>query len=204
MRGNNNKEKLYTSVFKVLLSSRQYNNVKIENIEEVSGLTRGAIVYYNRNKNDLVRDVIDEYIFKRQSIKIKLKDVEADSLLDFIYAYITRINETINTLKTILEGMNVENPFKGYMAIGLTADYYYPKFAAKLRETFDEEITLWVDHIKKAQEKGEIRADLNPSHLAEQFRYIFLGQAYTQSLTEGLDPEHLKDLLLEFYNLIKL
>lgn len=204
MRGNNNKEKLYTSVFKVLLSSRQYNNVKIEDIEEVSGLTRGAIVYYNRNKNDLVKDVIDEYIFKRQSIKIKLKDIQTDTLYGFICNYVARIDDTINSIKTFLEGMKVENPFKGYMAIGLTADYYYPKFAEKLRGTFDEEVDLWVEQIKRAQEKGEIKPDLNPRHLAEQFRYLFLGQAYTQALTEGLDTEHLKELLMEFYDLIKL
>lgn len=203
MRGHNNKERLYNSVLKVLLSSRQYNNVKIEDIEDVSGLTRGAIVYYNRNKNDLVRDVIEEFIFKKQNIETKLGDVQVENLREFIDLYIEKIKHTIEKLRIILDGMS-ENPFRGYMAVGLTAEYYYPNFSIKLREIFDKEVDLWLQVIKIAQEKGEIRSDYEALRLAEQFRYLFLGQAYTQALVEGLDPDHLKELYLDLYNLIKL
>ena len=61
------KEILYRAAFKLFIS-RQFEGVSLSDIENESGLTKGAIYYYASSKKELFRNVIEYYTrFDKQS-----------------------------------------------------------------------------------------------------------------------------------------
>ena len=57
--------------------------------------------------------------------------------------------------------------------------------------------------IKRAQEKKEIKPELDRLLLAQHFRYLFYGQSYDDALNNGLDVDRLKKQFMFLYNIIK-
>ena len=57
--------------------------------------------------------------------------------------------------------------------------------------------------IKRAQEKKEIKPELDSLLLAQHFRYLFYGQSYDDALNNGLDVDRLKKQFMFLYNIIK-
>ena len=53
-----NKERLFKAAFKLFLT-KHFNGVSISDVEEVSGLTRGAVFYYAKTKLDLYKQVVE-------------------------------------------------------------------------------------------------------------------------------------------------
>ena len=66
MNKNNRKEYLYAVAFKLFLTKR-YEAVSISDIEKESGMTRGAITYYGKDKLGLFYDVISCFILSISS-----------------------------------------------------------------------------------------------------------------------------------------
>lgn len=62
-----NKDKILFETFKLLVNS-SYERTTFDEIEKITGLTRGAISYHFGTKENLFMAVIEEYVFKRGSI----------------------------------------------------------------------------------------------------------------------------------------
>jgi len=60
MNKNNRKQHLYEVAFKLFLMNR-YEAVSISDIETASGMTRGAISYYGKDKLGLYYNVVHLY-----------------------------------------------------------------------------------------------------------------------------------------------
>ena len=84
-------DKILWECFKLFLQ-KGYKEVTIPDIENAIGMTRGAVFYYVKDKNELFRAIIDRYLLEKQNINTKIEQTEETGFLRFIIKYVEGIN----------------------------------------------------------------------------------------------------------------
>ena len=203
----NNKDHLYQTVFKLLLS-KQSKYVTLKDIEEASGMTRGAVFYYASNKNALFREIVDTYFFKSKNIEDKIRilhdeNIMGKSLHEFLHCYIQFIDSKMKEMEHILN-MNRAEASKAYLSFILDAHNYYPAFNDKLKEIYDADLSIWEKVLANAQERGEIKEYIDTQRYAHIFQYFYVGLCYQTSLTEqSVDISEMEMYFSSIYMQIK-
>lgn len=198
MNKNNRKERLYAAAFKLFLTKR-YDAVSITDIEKESGMTRGAIVYYGKDKKGLFYDVLRHYLVDSQNLDFKLGKGEFKSLGDFIEEYVRSCQETMNRFHQI--DVTIENGSRAYMALVLQICDYFPDLHEQYLENRNKELLKWIEIIQMAINNKEVRSDIDVITTAKIFMSIFYGQSYLDALSMGLNTVELR---LQFQNIYKL
>lgn len=198
MNKNNRKERLYAAAFKLFLTKR-YDAVSITDIEKESGMTRGAIVYYGKDKKGLFYDVLRHYLVDSQNLDFKLGKGEFKSLGDFIEEYVRSCQETMNRFHQI--DVTIENGSRAYMALILQVCDYFPDLHEQYLENRNKELLKWIEIIQMAIGNKEVRSDIDVITTAKIFMSIFYGQSYLDALSVGLNTVELR---LQFQNIYKL
>jgi AcrR family transcriptional regulator len=209
---NNTKEKIYREAFKLFMS-KPYESVTIRDIENAIGMTRGAIFYYVKDKEELFREVIEKFYVKNQSLtsKIEIEELKPDmSLKEFIDVYIKGIEKAI---KKIYEFAGIAKTNTGreelaridrfYLSIALITDFYLKDFHKKIEEILTEEKNSWNFFIQRAIASGEVKPGTNAKLYSELFSSLYLGITFNDAFYGGIDTQHLKELFLMLYNQIK-
>lgn len=194
----NTKEKIAFGAFRLFLEYN-YEKVTVKDMEEVIGMTRGAIFYHVKNKEDLFRQVVDRFIIDAQHLKNKVDTDDIATFEVFLERYLSGIKRTMDKMKAL----NVTNIYKGYFALISQAGIYYPNFSTKLRVIINEEYKTWEAMILKAKDSGELKEDIEASDIIAMFRSAFLGLSFEQSQFVGLDLESLERYFKNCYKLIK-
>ena len=198
MNKNNRKEHLYAVVFKLFLMKR-YDAVSITDIEKASGMTRGAIVYYGKDKKGLFHDVLRHYLVDSQNLDFKLGKGEFKSLNDFIEEYVRSCQETMDRFHQI--DLTIKNGSRAYMALILQVCDYFPDLHEQYLENRNKELLKWIEIIQMAIGNKEVRSDIDVITTAKIFMSIFYGQSYLDALSVGLNTVELR---LQFQNIYKL
>lgn len=198
MNKNNRKERLYAAAFKLFLTKR-YDAVSITDIEKESGMTRGAIVYYGKDKKGLFYDVLRHYLVDSQNLDFKLGKGDFKSLGDFIEEYVRSCQETMNRFHQI--DVTIENGSRAYMALILQVCDYFPDLHEQYLENRNKELLKWIEIIQMAIGNKEVRSDIDVITTAKIFMSIFYGQSYLDALSVGLNTVELR---LQFQNIYKL
>ena len=198
MNKNNRKEHLYATAFKLFLT-RQYKGVSISDIEKESGMTRGAITYYCKDKLGLFYDVIRHYLIDSQNLDFKLQEMNFESLKDFMDAYVQSCQETMARFRKI--DATIENGSRAYMALILQVCNFFPDLHQQYLENRNKELMIWIKVIQAAIGNKEIKEDIDVITTARLFMNVFYGQAYLDALSMGLNTMELK---LQFQNIYKL
>ena len=201
MNKNNRKEQLYHEAFKLFLS-KPFEAVSIADIEEASGMTRGAITYYAKDKIGLFYSVVKHYFVDTQNLKQKIVKSEFGSLKDFIEAYVDGCQETMNRFNDV--DKNVQNASRAYMSLILQICKYFPDLHSQYLENRNQEIIIWIGILKKAIENKEIKSDIDIMNTARNFMNLFYGQSYIDSLSAGLNTVELRMQLMNLYKLLRI
>lgn len=201
MNKNNRKEQLYHEAFKLFLS-KPFEAVSIADIEEASGMTRGAITYYAKDKLGLFYSVVKHYLVDTQNLKQKITKTEFVSLKEFLEEYVNCCQETMNRFSDV--DKKVQNASRAYALLILQICKYFPDLHAQYLENRNQEIIMWIGILQKAIENKEIRSDIDIMNTARNFMNIFYGQSYLDSLSAGLNVVELKMQLMNLYKLLKI
>lgn len=196
------KEHLYKAAFKLFLT-KQFEGVSISDIEEKSGMTRGAIFYYASTKKELFKQVIESFIIDKQKIENKMSVNDHATLLDFIDSYIIGIQNTMSSMQDIIDELSSSNASKLYISLILQISTHFPELHEKFLINRNNELSIWCAILQKAIESKEIRADLDVLNTAKHFIHIFYGQSFLDSLSFGLNTSLLKGQMHNFYKLLK-
>lgn len=196
------KEILYRAAFKLFIS-RQFEGVSLSDIENESGLTKGAIYYYASSKKELFRNVIEYYIIEKQDLTNKVSLKGATGLKDFIDSYIEGIVRTMESLSFVTDELSHTNPTKAYISLILQIAQYFPDLNNKFSVSRNNEIGIWCAMLQKAIENDEIRNDIDLLSTAKQFMTIFYGQVFLDALLTGLNICTLSEQLYNLYKLLK-
>lgn len=201
MNKNNRKEHLYAVAFKLFLTKR-YDAVSISDIENESGMTRGAITYYAKDKRGLFYDVIRHFVIDSQNLDFKLRKKSFGSLRDFIDEYIKSCQETMARFHQI--DSTVENGSRAYMALILQICDFFPDLHEQYLENRNKELLKWIEIIQIAIADKEIKDNIDVIVTARMFMNVFYGQSYLDALSAGLNIVELRLQFQNIYRLIKI
>lgn len=188
-----NLDRILIPAFKLFVTYN-YEKVSTSLLEQETGLTRGAIFYKLRTKEDIFKAVVDKFILALQSENIPV----GNSLIDFIDRYVDRISVRMNKLIEL----NIDDS-KGYFSLIYQALQYYPGFGEKITNIFFENQKKWEEIVRVAQDSGEVKQSCDPKLAAQEFRYIYSGLSFERSLLSGLDVNELRELYYSIYNKIR-
>ena len=194
-------EQLYHEAFKLFLS-KPFEAVSIADIEEASGMTRGAITYYAKDKIGLFYSVVKHYFVDTQNLKQKIVKSEFGSLKDFIEAYVDGCQETMNRFSDV--DKTVQNASRAYATLVLQICKYFPELHSQYLENRNQEIIIWIGVLQRAIENKEIRSDIDIMNTARNFMNLFYGQSYLDSLSMGLNTVELKMQLMNLYKFLRI
>lgn len=197
-----NKETLYKAAFRLFLV-KQFEGVSLSDIENESGLTRGAIFYYAKDKKDLFHDIIKHFVIDRQNISAKVNSSDYTSVRDYINLYIKGVKETMDSLYELLPDMSRDNASRAYVSTILEASTFFPDVNTWYRHNVNNDISMWVSVLHKGVENGEIREDIDFLNSAKQFVCIYYGLTLMNSFSDGLNTNQLLEQMLNFYDFIK-
>ncbi len=200
MNANNRKEQLYHEAFKLFLS-KPFEAVSITDIENASGMTRGAITYYAKDKLGLFYSVVKYYLVDAQNLKHKLDKNNFTSLKEFVEAYVKGCQETMDRFSDVHK--SVQNASRAYVTLILQICRYFPDLHAQYLENRNQETLIWISVLQKAIENHEIKSDIDIMSTARNFMNIFYGQSYLDSLSIGLNTVELRMQLMNLYKLLK-
>ena len=192
----NTKEFIIDEAFKLFLQ-RSYEAVSISDISQAIGLTKGALYHHFKNKEELFINVIDKYF------RIVAFDDEIESLTleEFIQL---SIKQTEKIFRSLFQHSMTFSPIN-YLSLIADAFRHYPGFAENQGNFINGEIEKTVQVLKNAISRGEIRNDIDPSLVANNFFTINMGLAGNVMRNISIDGaiELLKKQTSEFYKLMK-
>ncbi len=192
---NYNLDRILRPAFKLFLTYN-YESVSTAKLETTTGLTRGAIFYKLKSKEEIFRAVIDKYIFENQS---QPSEIQAGSLREFIEVFLKQEEVKINDIKSL----NIVNIYRSYFGLIFQAIQYYSGFEEKWAAILDGNLKKWVEVIQQAKESGEIKPSCDVTAWAQKFRYTYSGICLESSLSNGIDLAELSTLYHSYYDEMK-
>lgn len=204
MQKNNRQDTLFNAAFKLFLL-HQYKGVTLADIEKETGMTRGAIFYHAKNKEDLYRKVVKRYWIDRQNLKKKMNlKHESSSLKEFIYDYTASISKTMNNLHSLLSGCTVQQASLAYLSFLMQLKETAPDLHDEYLSNRTYELFTWNDILRAAVANGEISPDIDTFTFAQTFLFLFYGQTFWEALDNGLNVDQLRRNYLKIYDAIKI
>jgi AcrR family transcriptional regulator len=195
------KEKILEKSFGLFLKN-SYDSVTLQLIEEEANVSRGAIYYHFKSKEEIFYAVVDTFLLPAFSSYSMISDDEKRTLREMIYASIKFRQSHINYLKDITS-------FK-------LTDYYFFKFifqAVEHYEDFREQVNLltekefngWRNVIQQAMRNGEIRADIDLDFVAQSFVITPLGLGLFTAFSKyiNINTKDIRTAYLKTYDLLK-
>lgn len=196
------RNQILVGAFKLFLV-KEYADVTTADLEEIIGLSRGAIYYKVKNKEGLYRAVIDKFVFELLSNSLKREELVSNEkpFLSFIMNELNLTKERMNSVRnTLIDANSTE-----YINLLSSAKFYYEGFNDRCK-ALDQEITqLWLTYYKKGLSVGELNQSIDPLLVVSMFRSLYYGDSFIQSITGNeLDIDELKNKYLLLYNSIRL
>lgn len=201
MNKNNRKKQLFEVAFKLFLTNR-YEAVSISDIEEASGMTRGAISYYGKDKLGLYHQVVKYYLVDKQNLDNKMKNCEYKSFKQFIESYIQSAQETMNSLREVC-GV-ISNGSRSYLSLILQISDHFQDLNEAYLANRNKELLKWAEMLNMAIKNNEIRSDIDVMSTAKSFMTIFYGQSFLDALSIGLNTMDLRMQFMNLYNIMKI
>ncbi len=195
------KEKILKGSFKLFLKYN-YEKVTVPELEKATGISRGGIFHYTGNKKNLFIEVVNKYLFELHDVQQKFSVPEECTLQEFMDIYIKGIDDTAKYVHSLTEIKETELTNHYYHFV-LQASQYHPDFLKFEERLMINELALWTHIIKKAQESGEVKKELDITAVASQFYYYYYGISYITSYFGILNTEELRKQYLFLYELIK-
>lgn len=139
-----------------LMAEYSWDSISVTTLEKHISQTRGAIFYFNKNKNDLFINMIDELFFPvfRLSPSQKEKYRSCSAKL-FFATYRTAFERVLDDLR---ENYGFLNPSRNLLNIISQAQKHYPDFAQKINESLTIEIDF-VNQIAGAKNRFHLNGD---------------------------------------------
>ena len=196
------RNQILVGAFKLFLE-KEYADVTTADLEEIIGLSRGAIYYKVKNKEGLYRAVIDKFVFELLSNSLKREEFVSNEkpFLSFIMNELNLTKERMNSVRnTHIDANSTE-----YINLLSSAKFHYVGFNDRCI-ALDQEITqMWLTYYEKGLSVGELNQSIDPLLVVSMFRSLYYGDSFIQSITESeLDIDELKMKYLLLYNSIRL
>lgn len=181
-----------------LLLEKGYDGVSVSDICQVTGISRGLLYHYFRNKEDLFEEIICEfynrhYTFDREVLK-------TDTISE-------RIVFTTRFFADVLSGFPEGGSRELFLTDGPVLIYqaalHSDKFAKQLKKNKEDWFAVWKTAVLNSFAKGELRNGLNLESVARHFVYIVQGVISATTKNNQDTLYEIEKSLWEFFEMIK-
>ncbi len=181
----------------LLFTQKPYDKVTFREIEAITGLSRGALMYHVPNKETLFKEAVELFVFRNNTLTA-LEEKDKCSLEQTIRSFVKILTEEQLYWRKI--GVKSIN----YALVNVQMSYYsvFKESLKAAGEWYENECRIWREVIERAIESGEIRK-VDANQFAHIFEDTYLGAAYAglPKLT-GYSPEYVGAELLAIYDLL--
>lgn len=193
------KELLLLEAYKLYVS-KPYDHVTFSELEKVTGLTRGGILYHYKSKELLFNAVIEHYVIKKSSVSALINE-DSDSLLEFIKKFISGCKSEMQEYRSFgIYNMNLAKLHIEFHALS-----YYNEAQNIFKKWLENEQNIWYLFLSKAVKNKEIRDDLDLAVFSNMFINIYQGTSFSGLCRpKGYDIALLEKEFITLYNLIKI
>jgi len=138
------------------MAEHSWDSISVATLEKHISQTRGAIFYFNRNKNDLFINMIDELFFPVFELTLSLREkYRTCSTKIFLATYRTAFERVLDDLR---ENYGFQNPSRNLLNIIIQAQNHYPDFTQKIKASLTMEIDF-VNQIAGAKNRFHLSGD---------------------------------------------
>ncbi len=192
------KDRIIFEAFK-LFCLKPYDQVKFSDIEKATNLSRGAILYHFKAKENIFYRAIEDYILNRNSIK-SIEEEKRKNLKLFIDAFIDFARQN----KLQMKKWGIKNMNMALLHVESSAYTFYPEMQEKAAKWYNEELQVWQEVIFNALKNNEIKNNINPKVVAQLFEKIYFGLSFLSvPKLQGIEIEELQEDFDSIYNLLK-
>jgi len=195
------KEKILEKSFNLFLIN-SYDSVTMQQIQEATGVSRGAIYHHFKSKEDIFNGVVTTYLLPAFSSYSMITEQEKKSLQEMIYASIKHRQSHINMLKDVTSFKLTDFYFFKFV---FQATENYPDFTEQVNLMTEKEFNGWRNIIQSAMRTGEIRADVDPDFTAQMFLVTPLGLGIFSAFSNyiNINTKDIRTSYLRLYSLLK-
>jgi len=180
-----------------LFIKKGYKEVSIQEITKSVGLTKGAVYYFFKNKEQLFQEVFNRLFISE--MHINFSKFSQDSLYKFYHDY---LDHHMIFAQKEGEAGTISITFYSYMFDAMKS---FPELVIGVRESFSQEKEAWIEVIEVARSNGEIETTLSNEQVADLF--ILTGDGFgMRGIILGEMPGKSEQLVLlwdALYNSIK-
>lgn len=181
--------------------NRGYRACSLKDLEQATGLTKGAFYYYFKSKEEILKEGLERY----DTVIGDISEVEFQKI-DSLKAYIEKV--MAEKERRMAELQKLFNAFifeEFYFQLVLEVEHLFPKSRQKIDELFKNRLSRWEYMILKAKQSGEIGERLNTSVLARNLMSVSASMLNIELMSADLKYVF-SDMRLQFeqyYMLIK-
>jgi TetR/AcrR family transcriptional regulator, transcriptional repressor for nem operon len=176
---NDSKELILNTSLKLFLQ-KNFKEVTMKEIVTETGLSKGAFYHYFSSKEQVFEEVIQ--FFYGDVMSVAFSTFSKDSLQDFYNEYLEHMEQKMITTQN---SIGLDFASNHYMLI-FDALKMLPNFRAEHQERQKEELKAWVDIVKAARKKGEIKSVMTDAQIAKLFIYSGDGMGINYIVSDSL------------------
>lgn len=198
---NPSKKKILEKAFNLFLT-QSYDSVSMKEVQEQSGLSRGAIYHHFKSKEEIYEDVINQFLLPVFSSYSAIPESDKTSLLSTIQAAIKARQSYINQLKDVTSFKLVD--FYLFKFI-FQATEHSEVFREKANLQIEKEFNSWRNIIQTAMRTGEIRPDIDIDYITQWFIISPMGLGLSSAFSNyiNVNSNDLRTTYLKYYQLLK-
>lgn len=189
---NISKQRILIEAFK-LFTAKSLSEITFSDLEKATGLSRGAILYHFKTKEDIFLTIVNQFITSKKN---NLPPIDTDKSL---WGNIENFVNTKKQQQEYFTSIGIANANRAFVYIAVNAMAFSEEIIEDTLRRRNKEIEYWKEILLWATEKGEIKEDLDIELYSQLFIDIHYGYSYTCIATpNGYDIDY---LLKQFHQL---
>lgn len=195
------KDKILEKAFNLFLVN-SYDSVTMQQIQEASEVSRGAIYHHFKSKEDIFNAVINIYLLPAFSSYSMMSDEDKKSLPEMIQASVKYRQNHINQLKDITSFKLTDFYFFKFI---FQATEHYKDFTEQVNILTEKEFNAWRTLIQAGMRNGELRADIDPDYAAQMFVSMPMGLGIFSAFSNyiNINTKDIRTSYLRLHSLLK-
>jgi AcrR family transcriptional regulator len=197
-KGESTKAMLVLEAFK-LFATKPYDQVTLSDVEKASHLSRGALLYHFKTKEQMFADVITTYIFGKNSVSTIPAEHRAT-----LRGFIAYFMQSCRYEKEVMRERGITNVNYALLNVESSAFYFYPDMNRLAKQWHEQEKGIWREVIENAIASGEIQSDVNAAAMASVYTHLYVGMSYLGIIEEkGYDIDKMEQEFLAMYERVR-
>lgn len=162
-----NRDEIVNKAFFQFLN-RGYKACSLKDLEQATGLTKGAFYYYFRTKEEILKEGLERYASVTEDL-CEAEFTKIVSLRQYIEMVLQEKERRASALRELFGDFIFE---EFYFQLVLEVEHLFPEYRQRIDDLVKNRLARWEQVILKAKQNGEIRNRLDTSVLARNLMSV--------------------------------